>query len=123
MRKILGSTVVLTLADLQPKSGKITAIVCDCAQAFGLPEWQEKAKAPARFYSLAFLLEEIATGNEGVIIYETPFIFATSAAEFEAVEWRLWKKGLIKDGDRVYQLISVSETDCSFAAVAQFGPF
>ena len=123
MRKIFGSTVVLTLADLQPSSGKITAMICDPAQALGLPEWQVKAGAPARFHSLAFLLEEIKTGNEGVLLYETPFVFATSVAEFEALEWRLWKKGLIKDGDRVYQLISVSETDCGFAMAGQFGPF
>lgn len=123
MRKIFGDATVLTLADIQPKAGMITAFICDHAQALGLPDWQEKAGAPARFHSLAFLLETIATGNEGVIIYETPFIFATSVAQFTTVEWQLWKKGLINDGDLVYQLNSVSETDCGFASIAQFGPF
>lgn len=123
MWEIPGCDHILQLTDIQPKTGKITAFVCDPAQAFGLPEWQVKAGAPARFYSLAFLLEEIKTGNEGVLLYETPFIFATSLAEFEAAEWQLWKKGLVTDGDRVYQLTLVSGTDCGFATLAQFGPF
>lgn len=123
MQEIPGGDYILRLADIQPKTGMITAFVCDHAQAFGLPEWQTKADAPARFYSLAFLLEEIRTGNEGVLLYEMPFIFATSLAEFEAAGWQLWKKGLINDGDRVYQLNSVGETDCGFVPIAQLGPF
>lgn len=123
MREIPGCDHILNLADIQPKEGKITAMICDFAQAFGLPKWQVKADVLARFYSLAFLLEEIKTGNESVIIYETPFIFATSEKEFSDAEWQLWKSGLIASGDRLYGLRWVSETDCGFAPLAQFGPF